>query len=98
VLEVATTAILSEGEWKGWEVVRRPTGQVIGYRKLREGDWFIRNDETRAVEGPFATKRLCLATVRERSGTKVGTGVYKAGNYTLFTRAQQDAVLGKEGN
>lgn len=94
--KTATRAIVRDGKWKSWEVVRRPSGQVIGYRKLREGDWFIRDDETGAVQGPFATKKLCLSIVREQTGTKISPGVYTAGGSTIFTRAQSKAVLGEE--
>ena len=87
VYEKATRAIRRTGKWKEWEAVKRADGQIIGYRRLRAGDWFIRRtDGTGEVRGPFKTKRLCLANVREQKGTKVSPGVYTAGDYTLFTR------------
>ena len=96
--ETAARAIAETGKWKEWEAVKRPGGQIKGYRRLRAGDWFIRDDETGVVQGPFATKKLCLAIVRAKSGTKIGTGVYTAAGSTLFTRAQSEAVLGVEAD
>ena len=94
--DAATKAILLTGKWKEWETVTGPGGQILGYRRLRPNDWFIRDDETGEVKGPFPTKRLCLATVRAKSGTKISTGVYATEGSTLFTRAQSKAVLGME--
>jgi hypothetical protein len=95
VLDRAQRAIVKTGRWKEWEAVKRPTGQIIGYRKLRDGDWFV-VDNNGCFEGPFKTKRLCLAKLRVKSATKIDSGIYQAGDNRICTRARLDDVLSSD--
>lgn len=98
VYKQAERAIARTGKWKDYEAVKNEQGQILGYRKLRAGDWFVArkvNDQWN-VEGPFQTKRLCLAVVKEKKASYVTTGVYEAGGAILFTRENAVAAIGRE--
>ena len=96
VYKEATTAVVETGRWREWEAVMRPGGQITGFRRLRAGDWFTMEIETGEVAGPFTTKRLALATIREKSASKIEAGVYEAGGHRIFTREAAKAATGKE--
>ena len=76
-----------------WVAVFHPRGgdQIVGYAREREGDWFIRTGSQ--IQGPFDTKKLCLAVVRGKSATKVEAGVYLHNDSTIFTRGKSERVL-----
>lgn len=90
--EAATEAMIKDGKYGEWHAVFHPrSDQIVGYRRERGNEWFIRTGGE--INGPFSTKKLCLAVVKGKSATKVEAGIYLHNDSTIFTRDKADRVL-----
>ena len=76
--------------WREYEAVfsDHQDPQILGFRKVRMGDWFILGDDG-DIAGPFPTRRLCLRKLRVTRCSRTDAcapGIYLVPGYTLFTR------------
>ncbi len=103
--EEAVLAMVAEGCWTGpngtcYEALyhARWDDMIVGYRKLREKDWFIRTVEgdEEKITGPFKTKRACIRRLGEKRSTTIEAGYYLAGKGAIFTRDMAKRVIGRE--
>lgn len=92
----AHAAMLKDHRWGEWVAVFHPrfTGQIIGYVRLKENEWFVEKDGE--VEGPWDTLTTCKKIAKAKRATKVEAGIYKANGYVMFTRANALTAIGRD--
>jgi len=96
----AVLAMVAEGCWTGpngvtYEALFHSSfdDMIVGYRKLREKDWFTERDGE--VAGPFRTKRLCIRNAGAKRSEIVRAGHYIANGTNIFTRDMAEQVIGR---
>ena len=88
----ATAAILASGRWGDWVAVQHPRfNQIVGYRRLRQKDWFTVN-EANEVGGPFKVKRHAVTSLGATKAKTVEPGVYAVGDTLIFTRDKAEGL------
>lgn len=89
----AWAAMVRDRRWRSYRMIFSPVkGFHVGYAYANPRDWYVLNETTDEVEGPFGSKKMCLRVAREKRGRKVQPGVYAAGDYLIFTRANAEDV------